>query len=358
MDLIRLVTNFLMSPPIFFTLASALFFVALFAKRPWTDRWGAIVGGGGVLLYGLAMLEPNFRRIVAKPDNVPITMVLFITGFFTWFSMREALRNDARLKEGLPPVEKAEEYPKVLTWPDLVYIEFIAMILGTVILIAWAILLEAPIEEPANPARTPNPSKAPWYFLGLQEMLVYYDPWIAGVVLPGLIIVGLIAIPYIDRNPKGNGYFTFAERKFAVATFLFGFLVLWVSLIIFGTFLRGPNWNFFGPFEYWDVHKLVPLTNVNFSEIIWVKMLGTGLPKNFFFREIFGFLAVLLYFTAVPVLLTRTIAKGMREQLGAPRYWVTMFLFLIMLALPIKMYLRWLFNLKYIIAIPEFFFNI
>src|SRR5262249_48666373 len=84
-----------------------------------------------------------------------------------------------------------------------------------------------PRARPATPANTPNPSKAPWYFLGLQEMLVYFDPWLAGVVLPSLIIVGLIAIPYIDKNPKGNGYFTFAERKAEVTIFLFGFAVLW-----------------------------------------------------------------------------------------------------------------------------------
>jgi len=105
----------------------------------------------------------------------------------------------------------------------------------------------APLEQPANPAATPNPSKAPWYFLGLQEMLVYYDPWYAGVVLPTIIIVGLMAIPYIDLNPKGNGYYTFAERKFSISIFLFGYLALWVFMIITGTFLRGPGWNFFGP---------------------------------------------------------------------------------------------------------------
>ena len=101
--------------------------------------------------------------------------------------------------------------------------------------------MKAPLEEPANPTDSPNPSKAPWYFLGLQEMLVYYDPWLAGVVLPSLIIVGLMAIPYIDTNPKGNGYFTFRERKWEITIFLSGFVVLWCTLIALGTFLRGPT---------------------------------------------------------------------------------------------------------------------
>ena len=78
-------------------------------------------------------------------------------------------------------------------------------------------------------------------------MLVYFDPWMAGVVLPSMIIVGLMAMPYIDTNKAGNGYYTISQRKFAYITFQYGFLVLWVILILLGTFLRGPNWNFFGP---------------------------------------------------------------------------------------------------------------
>src|SRR3990172_280774 len=138
---------------------------------------------------------------------------------------------------------------RVHVWPYLVRNEFICSIIVMVILTVWSITINAPLEEPANPTETPNPSKAPWYFLGLQEMLVYYDPWLAGVVLPTLILVGLMAIPFIDPNPKGNGYYTLKHRKFAIGMFLFGFIVLWCSMIIIGTFLRGPNWNFFGPFE-------------------------------------------------------------------------------------------------------------
>src|SRR5215468_2671160 len=110
---------------------------------------------------------------------------------------------------------------------------------------------DAPLEEPANPTRTPNPSKAPWYFLGLQEMLVFFDPWHAGVVLPTFIIIGLMVIPYIDINPKGNGYYCFKDRKWEIVTYLFGFQILWVSLIIIGTFLRGPGWNWFWFWEKW-----------------------------------------------------------------------------------------------------------
>jgi hypothetical protein len=189
-------------------------------------------------------------------------------------------------------------------------------------------------------------------------MLVYFDPWLAGVVLPSLIIVGLIAIPYIDKNPKGNGYFTFAERKVEITLFLFGFVILWSSLIVLGTFLRGPNWNFFGPFEYWDTHKLEALTNVNLSEYFWVRMLGGGLPTNYFIRELPGIILCLVYVGVLPPLLAKRGFKTYYDKLGAPRFYVTVFLFLMMMSLPIKMLLRWIINLKYIVAIPEIFFNI
>jgi hypothetical protein len=301
--------------------------------------------------------DPNFRLIVTKPDNVPIVGLIFLLVFFVWYSIREGVLNDRRIAAGQGPVEKAES-DRVWVWPDLVYTELISLILCSVVLIVWSIFLKAPLEQPANPANTPNPSKAPWYFLGLQEMLVYFDPWLAGVVLPGLIIAGLIAIPYVDKNPKGNGYFTFAERKAEITIFLFGFAVLWSSLIVLGTFLRGPNWNFFGPFEFWDIHKLAALTNVNLSEYIWVRGLRTAVPTNPLIREIFGILFVLFYVFALPVILAKGVFKTYYEKLGAPRYYVTVFLFLSMMSLPLKMLARWIFNLKYVVAIPEIFFNI
>src|SRR5205085_8525677 len=161
--------------------------------------------------------------------------------------------------------------------------------------------------------------KAPWYFLGLQEMLVYFDPWMAGVVLPSLVLFGLTAIPYIDFNKQGNGYFTIDQRKFAYVMFNFGFLVLWVTLIVMGTFLRGPNWNFFGPYELWDAHKVEALVNVNRSEYIWVKGLGTGLPKNPLVREMFGFVLVFDYFLLILLLLAIRWFKGFYATLGPIR---------------------------------------
>jgi hypothetical protein len=359
MEFIKDIINFLSKPEILITISTILLVVSLrYPGKFYTNRAATIVFAGMFLFLILSMLDADFRLIVTKPDNVPIVGMLFLVPFFTWYSLREAVRNDERTARGEQLIEQEETSEKVLTWPDLVYTELICMVLLTVVLIGWSIALKAPIEEPANPTASPNPSKAPWYFLGLQEMLVYFDPWLAGVVFPGLIIVGLGAIPYMDTNPSGNGYYTLKERKAAIGIFLFGYLILWILLVILGTFLRGPNWNFFGPYEYWDLHKLEALVNVNLSEYIWVKALHMGLPTNPLVREIFGFILILAYFLTIPAIMAKKWFNGFYNMLGPIRYHVMMFLMLSMAALPIKMVLRWLFNLKYIVGIPEYFFNI
>ncbi len=305
MGFVKGIFNAVADPRLFFVLA-VVGLVVLVWKR---EQLASNAVGYGLLafltvFFIFGIFDDNFKLIVTKPDNVPIVGLIFLLVFFVWYSMREAVLNDRRIAAGQGPVEK-EESDRVWVWPDLVYTELISLIVAHVVLIVWSILLKAPLEQPANPSNTPNPSKAPWYFLGLQEMLVYFDPWLAGVVLPSLIIVGLICIPYVDKNPKGNGYYTFAERKAEITLFLFGFVILWVSLIVLGTFLRGPNWNFFGPFEYWDIHKLEALTNVNLSEYVWVRGLGTGLPGSWFVRESFGIVLVLIYVFALPVIFAK-----------------------------------------------------
>jgi Ca2+/Na+ antiporter len=368
--------NFATAPAIFITAAAAVFFLALRHRVFWRPRVALAAAVAGAAFLLLSLLDPNFVLIVKKPDNVPIVAMLFLVGFFVWLAMSQALENDERIARGEPVREASDgETEKTSVWPNLVYTEMLAMILATVVLIVWALVFKAPIEEPANPARTPNPSKAPWYFLGLQEMLVYFDPWLAGVVFPTLIIVGLMSIPYIDRNPKGSGYYSFRERRVEITIFLFGFLILWVLLLVLGTFLRGPNWNFFGPYEYWDVHKIEALVNVNLSEYFWIRLLNRRMP-GMLVRELPGMLLVALYIGVLPFLLaTRerllaiplgrgrrvTVVPGLRryyEKLGPARYGVFVVLILSMMALPVKMVLRWLFNLKYIVAMPEIFFNI
>ncbi|MBI4432405.1 MAG: hypothetical protein HY592_02850 [Candidatus Omnitrophica bacterium] len=358
-DIFKNFVNAISSPVVIFSAATAVFALFVTFPRQATSKPVSLaVLIGALAFFGLGLTDKHFRSIVFMPDNVPIVGLIFIFGYFTWYAMRKAVINDMRVERGEPTVEQTETNEKVLVFPYLIFIEFVTALAYAVILVLWSIFLKAPLEEPANPTVSPNPSKAPWYFLGLQEMLVYFDPWIAGVLLPTLIILGLCAIPYIDRDPSGSGYYSFKGRKAVIVTYLFGFWILWTLLVIMGTFLRGPNWNFFGPFEAWDAHKVVPLLNVNLSELIFIKWLGIGLPKQWFIREAPGILLTALYLAVPPLILARTKLKEVYKKLGPARYQIMVFLLLMMLSLPIKMYLRWAFNLKYIVAIPEFFFNI
>lgn len=360
----------LANPVIFFAISTVLFIAMIMFREWWTRPTVAwVLLNLSILFIALSLTDYDFRQIVGKPDNVPIVAMLYIVGFFTWLYFYKAVENDRRIAAGRPLLEQ-EDNEKVLVWPDLVYAEMICMIALSAILVIWGVVLQAPLEEPASSVKTPNPSKAPWYFLGLQEMLVYYDPWMAGVVLPSVILVGLMALPYIDFNKRGNGYYSFAERKFGVITFLFGFIPLWIGLIVLGTFLRGPNWNFFGIYEYWDVHKLEVLNNVNLSEYFWIRGLGQPLPAAasdatpvvktlaILKREWVGLAATLAYLLVLPPLMAVTVFRSYFLRMGFVRYMVLANLVLLMAALPIKMVLRWAFNLKYIVAIPEWFFNI
>jgi hypothetical protein len=257
------------------------------------------------------------------------------------------------------PIKKASGPgdDKVHTWPHLVRAEFLMGVLVTILLIVWALLVDAPLEEPANPTRTPNPSKAPWYFLGLQEMLVFFDPWHAGVVLPSFIIVGLMVIPYIDINPKGNGYYCWKDRKWEILTFIVGFHILWVSLIVIGTLLRGPGWNWFWFWEKWDAHKVESLTNVNLPYLLGVRdettafIVGAACVVVFLVGSMIGF-----YYMCKAI-------KGAEfddfmARWGSARFFLTGFLLVNMWAVVVKMILRHFFNIQYVMQLKTPYFSI
>jgi quinol-cytochrome oxidoreductase complex cytochrome b subunit len=220
----------------------------LYLGRRWFVRpvAAAMLLAALAALVGVSLGDRRFAAVATAPDNIAVVVMLCLLAFFTWLATAQAVENDRRISRGAPVREK-EFDRKVFTWPDLVCSELICMIVVTTLLLAWSLLLPAPLQQPTNPAVTPNPSKAPWYFLGLQELLFHGDAWLARLVVPGLIVVGLMALPYLDRNSRGSGYYTIRQRRFIYLAFQFGW---WLSvlLILVGAFLRGPNWELHGPY--------------------------------------------------------------------------------------------------------------
>lgn len=139
---------------------------------------------------------------------------------------------------------KATPTDKVHTWPHLLVAEFVAALAVTAFLLIFSAFVNAPLLILANYNLTPNPSKAPWYFLGLQELLTMFHPMVAGVTIPGMGLFALILAPYTDRNPSNKP----EDRKFSISLFTI-FLMFWATLVIIGSFFRGPGFNFVFPWN-------------------------------------------------------------------------------------------------------------
>jgi hypothetical protein len=148
------------------------------------------------------------------------------------------------VKAGSIQQTRAEAQDKVHVWPHLLVGEFVAMLILMALVTIFSALVRAPLLETANFNQTPNPSKAPWYFLGLQELLTIWHPMVAGVTIPGMGLFLLMLAPYIDKNPGTNPN----DRKFAICLFTL-FLMFWAVLVIIGSFFRGPGFNFVYPWQ-------------------------------------------------------------------------------------------------------------
>ena len=231
------------------------------------------------------------------------------------------------------PNEAARGNEPVAVFPYLVFKEFLAALLISIGLLLWSLAVNAPLLSEANPGKTENPAKAPWYFVGLQELLVYFDPWIAGVAIPTLIIVGLMTIPYLDTSRTATGQYTLSFRRLAISHFLLGFALWWV-LIAIGQFLRGPNWQFYWPWQDWSLTQSA-------EESLWSFPWWLGLP------------ALVAYFAA-GLLLPRWRWPWLYTRMGRTRYVAVITLTLLMYGVPIKIVLRLLWHVKYVLVTPWF----
>ena len=367
--------------------------------RKFINKWTILVVA--LVIVGLWAINVQdwhqLWTVSSAPDNVPIVAMLFLVPFFTWLGIRQAVRNDQLIEELEADPKLAKTHHRKVepwrpgwarelhVWPYLVRIEFLATVIVTVVLFIWSITLNAPLEEPANPNLTMNPSKAPWYFLGLQEMLVYFDPWIAGVVMPSIIMVGLMVFPYVDSNPLGNGYYTLRQRRFALWMFGWGFL-MWILLIVIGTFIRGPGWIWFWPGQTWDHNAVVFDKNVDLHDLLAQKFGLTFLATDPG-KLIFGFLVVsgfylvgglffhwLMTVDFKKIRLPRSFKldeihrslfpknefeRKLLSRTSLLQYLTFQFFAVsVLLALPVKLLLRLAFTIKYVWVIPGLNINI
>ncbi len=238
-------------------------------------------------------------------------------------------------REGFETLTPKEQDYTVKHLRDSVGIEFIAGLIFTFIIMVWSLFMDAPLKELANPSDTPIDERAPWYFIGLQELLIYFDPWLAGVILPSILLVGLIVLPFIDPNKEsGIGRYTLRDRPVAVPAFCFGF-AMWFVLIIIGQFFRGPGRMFYWPWEDKSVLKDMPIT-----ELVNFHIAG-------------GFAFFILYY-AIGIVIPQLIFKNFCKTLGVVRYYIFIVLFMTMLLIPIKIFLRYIFDVKYILSFQIF----
>lgn len=142
--------------------------------------------------------------------------------------------------------KEPDEQDLVMVWPHLLVRHAVAALAVLLLVLVISIFFDAPLREIADPTSTPNPEKAPWYFAALQELLSHFHPLVAGVLIPTAIVLGMVALPYIDRNPATRP----RHRKVAVAAFTL-FLVLWIGLTLVGFAFRGPNWDWVWPWAEW-----------------------------------------------------------------------------------------------------------
>lgn len=154
------------------------------------------------------------------------------------------------LLEGTSPLVEKEPENTVMVWPRLVMAELCCIMFVLLALHLVSAFFNAPLEEIANPAVNPNPDKAPWYFLGLQELVSWGPPIWGGIVVPGAIVLALLLLPYLDREPVGVGTWFARERRLACVVFAL-FALTMAVLIFIGMFCRGPNWDFYWPWQEW-----------------------------------------------------------------------------------------------------------
>jgi hypothetical protein len=191
--------------------------------------------------------------VLREPDALALLLLVLLIGATVAVGVVAGRRRDARERKGRSPAARRSgatedtagptesDGEALTTWPHLLRAELLAGLLALLLVTWWAILLEVPLGAPADPAVTPALAKAPWFFIGVQELLQYFDAWLAGAVLPLLMVFGLCALPYLDVSPEANGCYTLRRRPVALVV-VAALIVMWLLPMVVGELLRGEHW--------------------------------------------------------------------------------------------------------------------
>ncbi len=367
MELFEGLVDHLAAPPRLFTLALVLFLASRGSKLPFSRGGGMALAGLGLVLAFAGLSDAGCRRLLLHPESLPVVILVLSSSAVLWFEMRRL-----RLPGGAGTPGAAAPGAGIST-ADAITATAVGLAL-----VACTMLLPPPLGLEADPTVRPDLVKAPWFFVGLQELELYLDPWVPYLALPLLLVAGLFGLPYL-RPPEGGptkhsagGGATErpAERPAEGgptqhspnSLFLFGWLLLWLWPMVAGALLRGPHWIAFGPFEVWQTSLPAPPAPRNLSEVFWLGWLRGTEPVSWWFRELPGVLLVAALFVLLPIVLRRWRITGgafasYRKTLGTWRFRLTLAWILALMVVPLKMYGWWLWGIGYWIHVPELSFR-
>jgi hypothetical protein len=282
--------------------------------------------------------------LLNEPDAVALVLLTLGVGLTLVVGLAAGRRRDRHGGSSSPSVEDQRQ-AVVTTWPHLLRLELVAT-LATMLFVAWwAIGLEVPLGPVADPGVTPKVAKAPWFFVGIQEMLQYFDAWLAGAVLPLLMIGGLCALPYIDHDTRESGRYTLRRRPVALAVTL-ALVGLWILPMVVGLLLRGENWSLqpvWGPQEI----DVPPVHEPLLSLGALINLEGAG-------QHLLGGSLILGPFIALALAWRRARRRPWAARLGLGRYLVAGSLLLVAVGVLLKVALHVTLDIRYLWVTPWF----
>ena len=326
----------LLTPPVVFTLAAGLLLVLMRSPWPWTRAGGSSLAMVVLAAVALALRDPELRGRTLDAERLPILVLALSSAAMAWVAMRQATessRQGALAWQGLSPAR---------------------LLPGAAVVVAAALaafLLGAPLSPVAEPDRPSSDLPAPWFMLGLRELLRYFDPWVPILLLPAATVLGLLALPHLDVVRPGGGKEEeeFEARRDVVYFFFFVWFLLALLPMSSAVFLRT------------DAAPTTPVALLRpFSELVWQPF---GIPpRAAWLRELPAMFLLGLYFIVLPRQLprwkpTRAILGRYVKRLGSRRFHLAMAYMQLWILVPIKMYAHWLLGIGYFLYLPELGFN-